>query len=472
MEIEWELNNNVFHDPRFVDRFLSGNELQLETVLNYCRTGNNYNKATDQWRLLTNLPRRLLGFLNMIKNAVHNAEEPAQNPDAPKAIPTLFQSYSSRSVQSDIQPDAELNPKFILFQSENKNDNWETVKLAVALEKTPGHRKAGLRQLSHCARMIFAHQIHRRHFYSVMVCGLQATFVRFDRAGILYSDAMDLFVDAKGFIRAFASLLMLDRWDEGFDTAFTTKLNKGGRLVYYIDLPEAAFAKGPNPAGPEVLTRRLQVRELLCHRREIYGRATIVLRLRDVVKQTPSQEPEPETQGVQTRSQKKKQLEKAMDVLGDTNYILKIIWRFAEAKSEGPMLERVEGMYGLVQHLWHRDVPGRCKCSVPRPDGECSRCVEKTVQIKELQVCNALVDIGTSTEDQPANGESHVFALLAETDLTLAVDPEDTTRYHPSRVARDSLTYSYVLMSSVGVTLDLAYSPREFMSSIADAIIG
>ncbi|KAG8680995.1 hypothetical protein FRC11_001720 [Ceratobasidium sp. 423] len=63
-----------------------------------------------------------------------------------------------------------------------------------------------MKQLSRYARAVFAHQLHRRHLYAMMVCNTEATFVRFDRAGILYSHRIDLRTDSKAFTYVFAYL--------------------------------------------------------------------------------------------------------------------------------------------------------------------------------------------------------------------------------------------------------------------------
>jgi hypothetical protein len=120
--------------------------------------------------------------------------------------------------------------------------------------------------------------------------------VRFNRAGILYSQPMDIRTQLEEFTQAFASLMMLDREAFGYDTTFSTRLNQDDRLEYYVNLPESAFnvlseektaaVFGPSTQPGEALgppTRRPKVMERLCYRKGILGRVTTVLRLHEVV---------------------------------------------------------------------------------------------------------------------------------------------------------------------------------------------
>jgi hypothetical protein len=404
--IESEMRDAIFHDPSFVERFLSGDKTRLGAILEHCHASDAYDTDAASWRLpssITSEPclyQPVLDILNTIKRAV---DAPSNSSDNEESVATSFKGYWSRTIPSDEAEIAGIKPDLVLF--EGPHEHWETVRMTIEIKQSPGHHKAAIKQLARYARAMFAHQIHRRHLYGMIVCGTEATFVRFDRAGILYSKRIDIRKHADVFTRAFASLLMLDRADEGYDTAFMTTPNQEGRLEYCIDLPESAFANqtsaavaGPTnvsePPNKNQTTRRLKVLEKLCHRKSICGRATIVLRVQEVPKPDPSDNA---AEGVKTKSpDKKKRKAKEMEdseQLGTTQYVLKMIWRDPQRESEGEVLERVQGMFGLAQYVWHCDRPGPCHCLSPA-EGGCMTCVDRTVQVEGLMVCNNLRDIG------------------------------------------------------------------------------
>lgn len=438
--IESEMQDAVFHDPRFVDNFLAGDRTRLEEVLEYCRTSDAYNIDTNEWKVPTTkrescLYGPILDILNTIGAGVHHVDNPPAGTASGSddhARP-LFKDRSSRSIPSDEVETAKIKPDIVLFDS--RHEHWETVRMAIEIKKLPGHRKAGMKQLSRYARAVFAHQLHRRHLYGMMVCGTEATFVRFDRAGILYSKTMDLCKDADAFTCAFASLLMLDRADEGYDTAFTTRANEDGRLEYYINLPESAFdsiqlasAARPSPGASStdgsVPTRKFEVIKRLCHRKSICGRATIVLHLREVLESRDEGEAghkQEEEAPIQRNGKRKAQDLEALAESGPAEYVLKIIWRDPKRKSEGQVLERLQGMFGLAQHVWHCDVLRPCSCSSKKES--CDECVDETAQIDGLMVCDNMKDITISV---PADDEGEEVAL----------EPVDTTEHCPTTYQR------------------------------------
>ncbi|KAG8708047.1 hypothetical protein FRC11_006855 [Ceratobasidium sp. 423] len=439
--IESELHNAIFHDPNFVERFLSGATEKLQDIEERCCANNQHYERTREWPMPERVPDEpvlyepILDILNTIKRAVDHVHPPSPSPVAgvPAEPPQLFVNGHRSTIASDLADTALIKPDLVLFQDSHRH--WENVRMPIEVKTSPGLHKAGMKQLSRYARATFAHQLHRRHLYGMIICRTQATFVRFDRAGILYSKRIDLVKDAEAFTRAFASLLMLDRIDEGYDPAFKFERDEEGRLVYYIDLPECAFVKTSRkstPTGRNGRTRRFKVAEILCHRESICGRATIVLRIREEL-ENGTQDPE--------------------------EYALKIIWRDPERGSEGEILGQIHGRFGLAQSIWHRDVslPGKCQCPAP-VDEWCTTCVDKTVQVDGLQVCDKLRDINivVPLEDTGEEQIEHV----------------DTTECRPTSHVRPLRMYSYILMESVGVPLWQAESPRRFLIAILDAILG
>ncbi|KAB5588779.1 CRISPR-associated endonuclease Cas9 [Ceratobasidium theobromae] len=474
--IEAEMRDAILHDPKFIEHFLSGDSNLLDRVVQRCSSSEAYNQDKREWKIPAKIPQEQVlytpvqNILNAIKHAVDHSinsdgndiqdssdhEDSSTNSSGDPddvSIWTTFRDTSNNPIPSDDADTAGLEPDLTLFEHVTYR-HWETLRMPVEIKRLAGHHKHGMKQLSRYARAVFAHQIHRRHLYGLMVCGTEATFVRFDRAGILYSRRVDVREQSEAFTRAFASLLMLDRADQGYDTAFTTELNSDGRLEYYIDLPESAFkdTKITSTAGPsnkKLGKRRLKVLEKLCHRKSIRGRATIVLRVSEVG--------ERETRG---RSGKRK-VDEVDNAEGPNlkEYVLKIIWRDPKRESEGEVMEQVKGIYGLAQYVWHCDVPGRCRCSSPR-GGECANCVDETVQVEELEVCDNLRDISVYVPLENKDEESSALKCI------------DTTQLHPTPHGRKRRIYSYILMSSVGVPLLAAQDPHQFMKAVLDAILG
>ncbi|CCO33855.1 hypothetical protein BN14_07941 [Rhizoctonia solani AG-1 IB] len=287
-----------------------------------------------------------------------------------------------------------------------------------------------MKQLSRYARAVFAHQLHRRHLYGLIICGSEATFVRFDRAGILYSGRIDIVKQSEDFTRAFASLLMLDRLDEGLDSAFKFSRNSKGRLVYYIDLPESEVDKlsGELPSDKESR-----------HRPAASARGGS----REVV--------ERQQQTKAKKSSKGKGQQKATKKAEPREYALKLMWRDPDRDSEGDVLEKVHGMFGLAQHAGHWDVPGRPLSTAAAGDN--TKCVDKTVEVEGLEVCDRLRDISILVPDED-KGEEELGKWL------LTYVPGGGHDRAPSDVA--CATFAHIL----------AESAEQFMTAILDAILG
>ncbi|KAG8726715.1 hypothetical protein FRC11_014655, partial [Ceratobasidium sp. 423] len=413
IQIEDELRDTIFHDPNFVQRFLSSADEKLQAIDEHCRTNDPDYNNTSQWSCPervsqeNHLYQPILDILNKIKRAVD-----VVHGCPPNLVPRsggepleheLFIDNHLSAIDSDLANTSNIKPDIVLFQDDHRH--WEDMRMPVEVKQLPGHHKAGMKQLSRYARAVFAHQLHRRHLYGMMVCGCEATFVRFDRAGTLYSGRINIVEQSELFTHAFASLLMLDRVDEGLDPAFTFDRNENGRLVYYIDLPESELAKlsarSTSTKNKHSMStrsermRRFEVIERLCHRQSICGRATIVLRIREVL--DSDQQAKTDNKG-----------KKASKGPKPREYALKLIWRDPQRDSEGDVLEQVHGMFGLAQHAGHWDVsmPGKCRCPTPVA-GRCKdpNCVDKTVEVDGLEVCERLRDISILVPEQEGEEE-------------------------------------------------------------------
>ncbi|CAE6468001.1 unnamed protein product [Rhizoctonia solani] len=458
LTVEEEIYGNIFHDPNFFERFLSGPSTKLNTILKYCRQSNVYARRTNSWNPnpTTRVTRRsgseppLLKFLNTIIRGVHTMNPP--DPNIPSSAPALFVDWPAEKRPTDME--RYQLPDYLLFDPVTRD--WPGIRTAVKLMTLPGHRKMGMVHLARYAKNIFAYQLHRRHVYHLMICGTEATFVRFDRGGVLYSSVVDICKDAETFIRAFASLMMLSRADEGYDPLFTAKKNADNSIVYYFDLPVGATLSQPGSDHEKPPARKFQVRKTLCHRSDIVGSATTVLLLRDVLEPT-GVKPKP-TRGKGKRKRVEPAPLEEEPRIGDTSYILKIVWRDPKEVKESDLYEKTNGMYGLAQHVWARDASRRCTCAEPK--GECTTCVVEVGHIDGLEVCDILEDLIFTREEYDPRGEDKEGPEL------------DTSEYRPATRKRPPLVYSYILMSSVGMYMDNAETPHQYMSGVLDAILG
>ncbi|KAG8725744.1 hypothetical protein FRC10_007904, partial [Ceratobasidium sp. 414] len=374
---------------------------------------------------------------------------------------------------------AGIKPDLVLFDGPTRH--WETVRLPIEVKTQETYLKVGMKQLTRYARAVFAHQLHRRHLYGLVICKWEATFVRFDRSGILHSRPIDIRQQRKEFCEAFAGLMMLDEEAFGYDTAFTTRTRRNGRLQFYIDLPADAFPvdegivaepdsdpstamAGPsNLSGPsqKLPTRRLRVMEKLCHRKSIRGRATIVLRVREVVRPGALDGPE-EAQGqVKTRSRTKRERQPLeVELLGTRDYILKLMWRDPNKKSEAKVLERLVGIFGVAQYLWHSDAFKACDSqSCGRlSKGHCDVCLDRTPDRDQVWITKNLTDLDINIPNG-VEGEEIIYRAVK------------TDEYSEAYAGRTSRIYCRLLMSTVGSPLCTAESPRQLLQAVLDAIL-
>ncbi|CAE7159785.1 unnamed protein product [Rhizoctonia solani] len=458
LHVEEEIYGNLYHDPKFFEHFLSAPSTKLDSVLKYCSRSNVYARRTNSWNPTPRVTRRsgteppLLKLLNTIIRATRAAGSSNLNGSATGS--GLFVDWPAENIPSDIK--RHQLPDYLLFDDVARN-TWLGIRMAVKLMSRPGHRKMGMHHLAKYAKNMFGHQLHRRHVYNLMVCGTEATFVRLDRAGLLYSPVVDLCKDAETFIRAFASLMMLDRADEGFDTLFTIKKNADNLVVYYLDLPSDAIPSQSDSDNDIPPTRKFQVRKTIRHNADIVGSATTVLLLREVLEPTKRN-----IQPLPARGKGKRKRVEAAPVeeerIGDTDYIMKILWRDPKEFKEADLYEETNGMYGIAQHTWARDASRRCTCAEPME--ECATCVVEIGHIPGLEVCNVLTDLIFLEEDFDSEEDGREGPELGP------------GRYRPAKRRRPHLIYSYILMSSIGVRLRDAQTPHQYMNAVLDAVLG
>ncbi|KAL5632380.1 hypothetical protein ACGC1H_005372 [Rhizoctonia solani] len=489
--IEHQFKDSIFYDPNFFKNFLSLVPSPGD-VVRLCLRYDWYLRVHDEWNFPDEvkgkqcLHQPVLHLLNTIKSATdivlssprHTGPyvvpdladaDPMQykkyhiplNPETPDlTLPCgqaqYFEDWSTRDLSHALSEKImlHLKPDIILFRGTWQH--WSNIRFIVEVTEDPGYLTPGIKQLACYAHAVFAHQPWRRHFYSLLICGNKASFVRFDRAGILYSKFLDM-AKSPAFVIALAGLLSLDTVDQGIDPAFQFAADG-----VYIELLECMLGKDALTSGPDVhspmKSRRFRILQESCdpassHR--VIGPGTTILRIRE---QFP---PEREGEGVNSRGGTESRLNgshRPAHIRPPVDYILKLTWRLDNGRSEGQALEEAEGVFGVPQHVSHGDIvmPGRCTClsllGAPAPQAQCTRCVDRTPSLRGLQVCSNFHDLSATIP--LVNGEGPREALPVLTS------------------ERSNRIYSYVLMSSFGKLMEYAKSPEIYVNAMMDAMLG
>lgn len=385
-----EIADQIFYDSSFVESFLIGNPDRLANILHSCVNSPSYNTEAKSWLLPdttedAELRQPILDILNTIKRAVDRDGQ--LKPDTP-----LFIDISSYPISPNEADPFIMGPDLALFSGNHAT--WPQLRYPVEVKARSEDLRDGMLELTWDAGVVFGNQPFRRHLYGLIVCGSEATFVRFDRSGILHSPPIDIRTSSDEFTKAFSSLLLFDRMAEGYDTAFTLVPTEDGGVELYVDLPESAFNDAPansNIHGPsgvsdtrdEIPTRRFIVMEQLYYRGAIHGRATTVFRIRDVRKFEAECE-RSESYSATTSGKKRKAEVLDEEVLSQPDYVLKLFWHNPVERTEGDVLKLVQGMYGLSQYVWHCEVPGECRCDESAKNN-CRKCVDATPQPRNLE---------------------------------------------------------------------------------------
>ncbi|KAG8783100.1 hypothetical protein FRC12_020093 [Ceratobasidium sp. 428] len=463
-----ELRGSLFCDPHFVENYLSVDPTRLEANISRCASELNALRFSSVTRS-SKLYELTISILGTINQAVCTNSEEA-------SIPSVFVSGRAETIPSYEEGADELQPDLVLLDGEILH--WENVKMAVEIKPMATHLKSGMRQLAKSASAVFSNQLHRRHQYGTVFCGWEATFVRFDRSGVIYSAPID--IRDQAFCEAFTGLMMLDKEAFGYDTAFTTRPTSNGGLDYYVDLPANAFPSEGRPdiaakastamprftgqpnAPLNVPIKRLKVVRLLCHRKSICGNGTIVLRVREVIQ--PGVSNEGAKGGVKTRVRMKLgewPTKDDVEVLGTRDYVLKLMWRDPNKKVEGEVLERLVGVYGVAQYMWHSDVFKKCDslgCMMSM-DYSCGNCLDKTPSRENLLVAKDLMDLDSEMPEGAGNKTTQYRQV-------------DTDKFSLAHVQWRPRVYCRLLTSTLGSPLYKAESPRQLLRAILDAIIG
>ncbi|KAJ1310596.1 hypothetical protein OPQ81_009127 [Rhizoctonia solani] len=366
-----EMRGAIFCDPNFVENVLAIREEHQHSLKEKPSrlSGDVQGLLDDSVIVKSCLYEPILRILQSIKEAVDTVRKAHKL----GVLGGTFHDYHATVIPGD-DPDTKLiKPDLVLFEDDvPARRRWETLMMPIEVKSKQTYLRVGMMQVSRYARRVFAHQIHRRHLYGMIICKWAATFVRFDRSGIVHSQPIDMLSNLEKFQKAFLGLVMLDRGAFGYDTAFTTEHTPEG-LEYYVDLPAAAFPSSDTGIGTEptaiysnsevtpssnfphksrnIPRRKFKVMERLCHRKTINGRATIVLRLREVRQHIDQSGPEstsadPITHGTCTRFQRAQPTWE--EVAGGRDYALKLMWRDPSKPQEEEVLKHLEGEYGVV----------------------------------------------------------------------------------------------------------------------------
>ncbi|QRV88363.1 Tyrosine kinase specific for activated [Ceratobasidium sp. AG-Ba] len=474
--LEAEMQGAIFCDPKFIDNFLSiPNTNKLDRILSSIEPDLDGVVPSGSVGREKDIYVPLCRTLNIIKRAVDKEHGRSVQPPA-------FVDAHSLDIGSHFTDIAGIQPDLLWYDDPVRH--WETVRMPVEVKLKATYLKAGMKQLTRYARAVFAHQLHRRHLYGMVVCQWNATIVRFDRSGILYSEPID--VRGKEFRRAFAGLMMLDDEGTGYDTAFTTRFRDDGRLEYYVDLPEEAFtghedafaeaetdAAGPSTssAGPSRRstsrvgrTRILKVVRVLCHRKTIRGRATTVLRVRPVLRRgrsIPSDVTDTKYPNTRSKTKQGGNSDGGEEVLGTRDFVLKLMWRDPNKRAEGEVMERMVGVYGVGQYMWHSDVYKAC--SLPNctrsVDGSCGGCLDRTQDRGRVKMSPNMMDLNIAIPEAKDDEEPQ-YEEIGTDNLVDAYGQ------------RASRTYCRLLMSTVGSPLCSADNVHDLLRAILDAILG
>ncbi|KAG8726962.1 hypothetical protein FRC10_006592, partial [Ceratobasidium sp. 414] len=411
-----------------------------------------------------------------------------------------FSNHHNKSARADYPSDTHTKPDLIKAERlGTEGAHWGDVETVVECKShgAQSDQNEAYLQLARYARAIFSHQIYRLHVFGIAVCGSLATFVRFDRSGLLHSPDIDISTasGADLFVRKVISLLTLPAEDFGYDIRYTFQPDPSGQYL------ETLFALDGHP--PRV------VEHLLCHRKCCRGRATIASCLAAA---KPRHNPESSTTRpniAETSESSDDELISAQHPCGlagidESNMasrflkleiVHKEIWRSEDRTDEGVTAKRFEGVFGVCQiigstssdHAYTTKVkfPHLLKESaaatrfaptkVPSPGTE----TETSTRTTSLStVSNAETDVPANAPDEVA--ESDDETVDTETSQTEASErPSSVTSTSEvvgasesaDRVSRETRVKSDILMPK-GRPLSEAQHPLHLLCAIHDALLG
>ncbi|KAG8743004.1 hypothetical protein FRC10_000512 [Ceratobasidium sp. 414] len=204
-------------------------------------------------------------------------------------------------------------------------------------------------------------------------------------------------------------------------------------------MPSSLPPRTPTTASVLTDPNLPEVVELMSYHKGIRGRATVVLRVREVTPRQAVPEPEPETQGGVDTAESAEETE----VPDSRGYVLKLMWSESEKRLEGEVLGKLVGIYRLAQHLWHSNVL------------KAKRCLDATLDRDEGPAGKNLTNLDIVLNEKDSK-EAEYY-------------PGDYSMMHPSCPKR---VYCQPLTPTVGEPLWTADSPRNLLEAVLGAILG
>ncbi|KAB5589524.1 hypothetical protein CTheo_7031 [Ceratobasidium theobromae] len=323
LALRGEINGAVYQYNLFCEEFLKiENEEKRKTIMSTLAQTDIFNHK-GQWTIdCTNL---LIGecdeisrhnmydtvaaILDAINQVAFNSENDQFRPVRRRIV------RFSRRMDGDDPHDSSTGPDVIQSDVDSEGRrHWADVEFFTECKTNPNQLGEALMQLARYARTTFVNQIYRLHVFAIAVCGTEATFVRFDRSQILHSLPIDLSQDFQKFALAAAGLFALEPRMFGYNTDF-----------YFW--PPLTGQPGDHSESKElrvkIRNKRWRVVEVMCQRKCLIGRATLVLLL--------------------SRVKNKKQ-----------RVVLKLIWRDESRTDEGESLKLFKGYPGICQCKWSK----------------------------------------------------------------------------------------------------------------------
>ncbi|KAB5589963.1 hypothetical protein CTheo_6586 [Ceratobasidium theobromae] len=223
-----------------------------------------------------------------------------------------------KSMNAEDPGDTIIQPDIVQVCMDSKgHSHWAEMEFFAECKAKPEQLHEALLQLAIYARATLVHQIYRLHVFAIAVCGTEATFVRLGRSGILHSPPIDLSKDFETFARCAAGLFALspERFGYNTDFYFWPKLTEEDRK-------EPSKDREPKELRVKAGNRIWRVVDVLCQRKYLVGRATLVLLL--------------------SRVKNRKQ-----------RVVMKLIWRDELQTDEGENMKLFEGYHGICQCKWN-----------------------------------------------------------------------------------------------------------------------
>ncbi|QRW05814.1 Fungal specific transcription factor domain [Ceratobasidium sp. AG-Ba] len=213
------LHNNFFmeffsQDPDIQENVRRGIETQLGANGTSLRFTNGRWTISEQIASQTNEARvydPLAEMLNTVGRAAYDVYRNHHPQEQFRQRYHPFVDFHRRRLEWDTPSDTSTSPDLVM--APETGTHWADVELIIECKSSSetGNRHDSLLQLTRYARAVFAHQIYRLRVFGFSLCGSIATFLCFDRSGLLHSRDIDLSEpeDADLFITHIITLLTL-----------------------------------------------------------------------------------------------------------------------------------------------------------------------------------------------------------------------------------------------------------------------